>query len=855
MNHDEMQPQDAAHGQDQIQDEGVERQPLTELAPQAHIPFEELTLAQVTGEFVRSPGETLRKVMRLAQQSPYDDDEYEIAFGGDALHQKEGVTQIDEEPPSGFSIGLGIPNIEIDPKVRVYESIQLILRITAFLAALWGGVIIATAGRQGLEENLYAATPFWLGGFFLWLASEFISLAPALVHDRKATLRPISTDIDYEADHLPPVELLFRVILGGICVLLCVLTLRWTANNHVTLQGFVTWIVSMIVAVWVFAPRYWNPTAAIIDGVRGLGNLSFRLNWTVIAFFIILLMGGIFRFTDIAGTPPEMTSDHVEKILDSWRVLQGDTQVFFFRNGGREPIQMYLMALLAQFPGFGVDFFTLKTLTAIEGFLTLPIMFWLGRTIIGREDRKLGNLAGLTVMALVAASQWHQTLSHLGLRIVLTSLVAAVVLIYLAKGLRTNQRMPFVVAGLALGIGLYTYQAVRMLPVVVIVGFVIALFYHLRDMQSVKRLMVNGVALVAVSLVAFAPMLGYIQESPAAFFQRTSTRILGDYVITEVGADGSVTERPANTFEALWNQREAIANNIVISALAYNFKGDITWLQNASLYPFMDAVTGALLIVGLAAWIGLMIRRRDPIFDLWLPMGVILLLPSALALAFPIENPSATRLSASLPIVYVIAGLALAVLLQQVVRGISGRLGYLVAGFAMFTIIGTAFNANWKTYFGDYARIYSLNVYAAYSDPGSVLRTFANSESGSYGNAFMVVYPYWWDHRAVGIEAGAPDWQGDIIDRSTGNNRELIPQTLFDAWLRDGDARFNPDLDILFFFEPSDELTETYLQSLFPSGYSQLRETYLPNKSYKIFRVPALSAAGWIEFIDEHRLN
>ena len=40
------------------------------------------------------------------------------------------------------------------------------------------------------------------------------------------------------------------------------------------------------------------------------------------------------RAVDLASTPPEMTSDHIEKLLDALRVSEGYRTVFFGNNGG-----------------------------------------------------------------------------------------------------------------------------------------------------------------------------------------------------------------------------------------------------------------------------------------------------------------------------------------------------------------------------------------------------------------------------------------------------------------------------------------------------------------------------------------
>ncbi|HEX2907145.1 MAG TPA: hypothetical protein VHO69_09820, partial [Phototrophicaceae bacterium] len=62
------------------------------------------------------------------------------------------------------------------------------------------------------------------------------------------------------------------------------------------------------------------------------------------ALLVILVIGAFFRVNELSRIPPEMTSDHKEKLLDAQRVLDVNLQVFFPNNGGREPFQMYAMA-------------------------------------------------------------------------------------------------------------------------------------------------------------------------------------------------------------------------------------------------------------------------------------------------------------------------------------------------------------------------------------------------------------------------------------------------------------------------------------------------------------------------------
>ena len=143
-------------------------------------------------------------------------------------------------------------------------------------------------------------------------------------------------------------------------------------------------------------------------------------------------------------------------------------------------------------------------------------------------------------------------------------------------------------------------------------------------------------------------------------------------------------------------------------------------------------------------------------------------------------------------------------------------------------------------YFGEYSYYYAGSS-LPYSDAGKVLKGFAES-GGSYGNAFMIAYPYWWDHRAVGIEAGLLDWPNGII------SRDQVPLFLYDASERKDAYLLDPDKDLLFFYSLQDVDTEEQLKDWFPGGYSQLIHSYQPEDDFMIYRVPALGNDGLINF-------
>jgi hypothetical protein len=831
--------------------------------------FEDLTLAQAIGLLLRMPQRTLDNFVSVATTPKETPARVVVESQSVPMPRTMGAGEIlrgDVLRP------LDIRDMSVD-------LIQFVLFVVAFLLAWFGtNTMIAGTLMRSEEVELARGIPFVILGFMAWIAGEIVGQPPRwllTILGRQAEVEVAETPVSSEDAPTSPlsqqksgslledalekrygfafIQTLPLRAFGAIVGLLCSF-LAFTGNlgNHFTPLGVAAWLGSVVLWVVAIAPTSWYEgvtTGAWIRGIRQrVRGFRLRGNWVLISLLLIVALGAYFRLDRLEQVPPEMTSDHVEKILDSARVLRGETQVFFPNNGGREPTQMYLMAALSQIPGLGMNFTTLKLLSALEGIITLPILFWFGREIVGRDNRSLGNIVGLCLAGLVAVSGWHEVLSRMGLRIVLTVLYTALLLIFLARGMRDNRRGDFIIAGLVLGFGLYAYQAVRMLPVVIIVGVILAII-GAKSWRARTDYLINLSALVLIAFVIFVPLFGFSLESPNDFWRRTAGRLLGDDVIETTDANGNIIQVQVPLEEriaAFQSNLPVLMDNIRNALLMFNWKGDVGWISNVPNNPEMDSLTGALFVIGLAAWLVRMFRRRDPVDWLMPATLFIMLLPSALSIAYTVENPSATRTSGTIPPAYLFAALPLAVLASSGKKLLPKKLARLILVIVPTLVIWFSYTTNSFNFFEYYNSSYLISS-LPYSEVGRVLRGFAESD-GSYGNAFMVGYAYWWDHRALGIDAGRTDWPNGI-----DTNIVSIPDFIREGYeCRDGDYQLNPDRDLIFFVAPDDTATQEQLQLWFPNGYGGFEQTYQFGDTYYLFRVPRLGAGALQSFIDAY---
>ncbi|NJL93093.1 MAG: hypothetical protein HC915_04890 [Anaerolineae bacterium] len=545
----------------------------------------------------------------------------------------------------------------------------------------------------------------------------------------------------------------------------------------------------------------------------------------------IFLLGAFFRFNDLEGVPPEMTSDHMEKLLDSQRVVDGDRDVFFTNNGGREAFQMYVVAGLVRFFGQDFSFDTLKLATILEGLLTIGMSYWLGVTLAGERNRSLGIALGLALAALIAVSSWHIMLSRLALRIVLTPLTTILVTIFLIRAMRHNHRLDFIWVGFWLGAGIYFYQANRMLPLLVVAGTTLAIVAALPHWRRMLTYAVNLALAAWLAFVIFLPMYRYGQEFPEDYWNRTRGRLFGENAFERLNpATGALERYEPNTreqIERFIDDFDLFRENYIDALEMYSWAGDGAWISNGQGRPALDPITNGLFLLGCLAWGVLFIRQRDPTY-LLVPVGImIMLLPSALTLAYQIENPSFTRTSGTLPFVLLLAGYPLALLTTWGSRVL--RQHWVGVGISVLIVIPLLFFAaghNFENYFRTYRDAYAAS-WRPYSEIAAPLREFAQDE-GSYGNAFMVAYPHWLDHRILGTVAGDIRWNNGLVTRDE----------LYLMLLRNEGTpyQYDPALPMFIMYNRADDETRHWVMERFPGAveYMQVAGQGLHDFNYVI---------------------
>lgn len=721
----------------------------------------------------------------------------------------------------------------LDQSARLRWAARAIC-VVAWIIAVFTLIASMTAPRASATELALLALGYFAAGGVTWLVIEVIywrarprtalgSGDASNVLARTPKRLPIAADIS-------PLRKLM-VALAGLSSILVWIN---TTGNRIEPTIILLWLASAALWGFVFAPLRWNVFDWASDRIDAIRRFHWRDHGlAIIAFALIMLLGAAFRFNNLEAYPPQMYSDLVEKIQDAYKIHYLDDYRIFFENiGGREPLHFYLLSILASQPGMEFNHFALKLMSALESMITLPIVFWLGVEVAGKRRRKIGLLLGLLAAGLVAASFWHAAIGRQGMRISLAPLFSALTAVYLARALRGNQRPDYVKAGLALGFGLLGYQAVRMLPLAAVGGVLFAIMLVGRTMRVRLSYLLNLAVLAIVAFMVFLPLFHYWMEEPENYMRRTNTRIFGELPTADEELASFVEENIP-----------VLLNNIRRTALVYHFFGDSSWVSGLGNEPAMDSVSAGFLILGLAAWLALIIKTRDPAI-VFVPVYLFAtLLPTALALSFPIEVPSFTRASGAIPPSYLIAALPVAVICFRLCKTISGRLGHVLATLFAAAVLLAANHYNSSLYFGEFSDNY-LRASHPQAQAGKLLKGFAESD-GAFGNAFILASPHWWDTRAIGIEAGVMFWD-------SGGDVAAVPTLLSRGLRRESQFRLDPERDLLFFYARDNADALPLLREWFPMGRQLEIRVQPAHKSFYIFRAPGLGAQGMRRFLEEN---
>ncbi len=301
---------------------------------------------------------------------------------------------------------------------------------------------------------------------------------------------------------------------------------------------------------------------------------------------LILLLALFVRSYRISDIPSGIYPDEAVNAADAtYANRTGDYLLFYENNYGREGLFINLQALALKALGNTIP--ALKLWSIIFGTLTVWGMYLLAAELFRRRS------AGLIAAFITATSFWAINFSRIGFRAIMTSLILSFSFYFFFRGLRTRKFADFLWGGLIFGLGLHTYVAFRVAPLILVILLpVLILSYE----DFLRRYWKHGVVFIFGAFVSAAPMLYHFFISHPGDFASRSAAV-------------SIFSPEINHGDLLGT----MSKTVTLSLIKYNFWGDQNWRHNYPPYPVLDPIVGALFLAGFiyTVWqAGLLLGRR-----------------------------------------------------------------------------------------------------------------------------------------------------------------------------------------------------------------------------------------------------
>jgi 4-amino-4-deoxy-L-arabinose transferase-like glycosyltransferase len=416
---------------------------------------------------------------------------------------------------------------------------------------------------------------------------------------------------------------------------------------------------------------------------------------------IILAVAMFMRGYQLADLPYGSWYDEAESGLEAVEILNGrpfSPMAQFTFNPS-----LYFYALALSFKVFGVSILGVRLVVATAGVLSCLFLYLLGKRLWGW---RVAFVAGI----LLAVMSWHVTFSRLGMQNVTAPLFAIVTFYYLVRALETGRHADYLWAGLAAGVGVYTYTPFRLVALMM----ALLLAHELLSRSGFLRRHFDGLLVMAVAAtLVMMPLLIYAVQHPQEFTRRMDETSVFAKKNTEV------------------EKRLALENSLRRHMQMFNVQGDPNGRHGLPGRPMADSMTAAFLVLGLGYSL---YRWRDRGYFLaviWLSIG---LLGGIMSLDW--ESPQGARSVVAMPAVAMLAAIPLG-LVWEAAEGTLGRRPRTaliqrphLMTLAMALLLANVGRLNFDRYFNEQMK--NVEVFHAHSARETATARYVNALGPGY---------------------------------------------------------------------------------------------------------------------------
>jgi 4-amino-4-deoxy-L-arabinose transferase-like glycosyltransferase len=397
---------------------------------------------------------------------------------------------------------------------------------------------------------------------------------------------------------------------------------------------------------------------------------------TALVLLALLVLSALLFGWHLTTMPPEVHGDDAEVGLDAIRLLQ-ERPLDLFRSGWFGLPRFHAAPTALGLKIFGINLLGLRATSAVLGAATALLLFTLARRLWGFEVAVLASL-------VLVSQRFFIHLSRTGYHYIDTPFLSVLALWLFVRVWQERKLGSAVWCGIVLGLGVQTYFASRLVPVLLALTFLLWILGD-RSKRAWSQVACFGlIALVAVATAA--PAIGYFSHHLDELWGRTTETSVFSAAAREHLSYGYGTD---NLIKILLIQGRA--------ALAlFHVVGDNS-IQYGYAKPLLEPAGGVLLVLGVGLAIGSAHWRRSQLLLLWI------VFPFVAGAVFTIDTPFFPRISGLIPFVALAVAVGLHHLLAMIRSAMPESAGHRLAATMGVIVVATVFLNNVQSYFGDYA--------------------------------------------------------------------------------------------------------------------------------------------------------
>ena len=405
---------------------------------------------------------------------------------------------------------------------------------------------------------------------------------------------------------------------------------------------------------------------------------------TLAAVVLLLVLAGGFFGWHVATIPVEVHGDEGEVGMDAVELLT-ERPFNLFTVGWYWLPRLHVLRHAIALKLLGVNLLGLRSTSVVLGTLGVLFVFAVGVQLWGFE-------VGLLAALVLVSARFFIHLSRNGLHYLDTP-VFSLVVVWLAWRVWRELRFDAaILCGLALGLGVQTYYASRLVPVL------LALTWCLWMVRSNRRLRLarsgRFALIVAVALATIAPMAGYFWRHRTDLWMRTvETSVFSQSAFDHLSYGYGIRDL-----------RYILLIQLQHAVTLFNYTSDSSLQYGYRPGGLFEPVSATFFVLGFAGVCAHPLRRRNLLLLVWIAVPVIV------GGALTIDTPFYPRIGGVVPF----AALAVALALHSVLASIRQALPQSAARIVVAVVVAGTFAAifanNIRNYFFDYAPRHRLSA-------------------------------------------------------------------------------------------------------------------------------------------------